>query len=352
VESDFVLTRAARPLLVAAFFGLAFAENSAAAASQAAEEAEDEDGAKAEAEDEEENEDGGPSTLETYYPPPVDGPAIRLPVSPTRLYFDGGYGISRDLSALPYIAGSAWNLRFALGGVWRWRGFSFDAEIPFANVTTIDITALPGMPDPTPEDAHQTRYSFGDVRLGVNWTAPLVGRETLVGGLGLRGHMATHSTRFLFHLRNGATVVYVLPYYFHIEPTLILGGALGRFSWVLNQGAIALVGPDGDVGEIHIVVPTIYFYDAHYAVAYAPVPFLGFSVELATTVQLNHVSGVEYQDFNNVRAAWVAPAIQIHAGAYRIDLIGRYGLTRGQELYGVLQYAGTHSATLRITRTF
>ena len=50
---------------------------------------------------------------------------------------------------------------------------------------------------------------------------------------------------------------------------------------------------------------------------------------------------------------WVAPALQIHpVPGYRVDLIARLGLTRGQELYGVLEYVGTHSFTLRATRAF
>jgi hypothetical protein len=48
----------------------------------------------------------------------------------------------------------------------------------------------------------------------------------------------------------------------------------------------------------------------------------------------------------------VAPALQVHAGAFRFDAIARFGLTRGQELYGVLEYVGTHSFTLRVTRMF
>jgi hypothetical protein len=84
------------------------------------------------------------SFLETYYPPPVDGPELRLPESPTRLYLDGAYAASNDLSALPYIVGSGKNFRFSLGGVLRWHRFSFDAEIPFAQVTTLDVTMVPG----------------------------------------------------------------------------------------------------------------------------------------------------------------------------------------------------------------
>ena len=68
-----------------------------------------------------------PSVLATTYPPPVAGPALRLPESPTRLWLDGAYADSKDLSALPYIAGRGRNVRVArgrglsLGGL-RFRG--------------------------------------------------------------------------------------------------------------------------------------------------------------------------------------------------------------------------------------
>jgi hypothetical protein len=59
-----------------------------------------------------------------------------------------------------------------------------------------------------------------------------------------------------------------------------------------------------------------------------------------------------FQRFNDVRAVWVAPALQGHFAGVRIDLIARIGLTRGQEVYGALEYVGTHSFTLRATRYF
>ena len=62
--------------------------------------------------------------------------------------------------------------------------------------------------------------------------------------------------------------------------------------------------------------------------------------------------GSGYGPYWSIRAVWVAPALQIHAADWRIDLIARLGLNRGQELYGVLEYVGTHSFTLRVTRGF
>jgi hypothetical protein len=288
-----------------------------------------------------------------YYPPPVDGPALRLPESPTRLYIDDSYAVATDLTALPYIAGTADNFRAAVGAAWRWRRFTFDGQIPL-NVTRINVTQVLNGP-PRPEDQRQTSVALGDITLGVTWTERVTGGEGLIAGLGLRGRLPTHTTNFDFTLPDGTIARFVIPYYFHIEPTVVLGGANGRFTYVMNQGVNLFVGPDGYFEQQHIVVPSIFFYDAHYAISYAPWSFLGASLELATMIQLNHVASTPDQDlrkFNDIRAAWVAPALQFYKGAYRIDAIVRYGLTRGQEVYGVLEYVGTHSATLRLTRHF
>ena len=285
-----------------------------------------------------------------YYPPVVDGPALRLPESPTRLYVDSAYAISDDLTALPYIAGTGRNLRIAAGGVWRWRRFSFDAQLPM-HITRIHVTSVLNQP-PLPEDEEQTKPSLGDLTLGATWTERFTDGEAVIGGVGVRGRIPTHTTRFSFHLNDGTIADFVIPYYFHVEPTLILGGAVGPFTYVMNQGAIVLWGPDANFDTEHITVPTIYLYDAHYAVGVAPWRFLGASVELATIFQLNHVPGVDFQKFNDIRAIWIAPALQVHVSNYRIDAIARIGASRGQELYGVLEYVGTHSFTLRVTRLF
>ena len=289
------------------------------------------------------------ATLAIYGPPPVDGPELRLPESVTRLSLDASYARSADLSALPFIAGSGSNVRFAAGGVWRRGRFAFTGELPFTQVTTLDVTAIPGGA-PIPEDAHQTAVSLGDLRVGADWTDHLT--SALVGGFGLRVRAPTHTTRFQFHLVDGSLASYVFPYYFHLEPTAILGGAFGRLTFVVNQGAIVLIGPDGDFGDQHIVVPTIAFWDAGYAVGYAPWDFFGGSVELGTDIQLNHVGGLDFQKLNDVRSVWLAPALQFHLGDYRLDLIARLGLTRGADLFGVIEYAGTSSVTLRLSRAF
>ena len=289
------------------------------------------------------------SVLQTFYPPPVDGPALRLPESPTRLYIDAAYAASGDLSVLQYIAGKGTNFRFALGGVWRWRRFSFEAEVPFANITTLDVTEVSGGGVPNPEQ--QTGTAFGDVRLGAIWTERLAG-EALVAGLGYRTRLATHTTRFDFYLpTNGDTVSYVFPYYFHLEPTVVVGGALGRFTYTVNEGILAMIGPDGDILGMHVIVPTVIFWDSHVAVSYAPFDFLGASVELGTDVQIKQANDPQFP-IDHLRSLWLAPALQAHFGDWRIDAIARVGLGRKSEQFGVLEYVGTSSYTLRVTLAF
>ena len=296
--------------------------------------------------------DDAGSVLSTFYPPPVDGPALRLPESPTRLYLDGAFAQSKDLSALQVIAGSGYNFRFALGGAYRGRHhITYEAEIPFLQITHINVTEVPGGGPPAPEDAHQTGYSFGDVRIGAIWTVPLAG-EALVGGFGLRTRLATHSTRFQFHLAtDNSLVTESFPYYFHIEPTAVLGGALGRFTFVVNEGMLVLAGPNGVIEGQEVVVPTIVFWDSHVALGYAPFDFLGASVELGTDIQVNSVNDPQFV-VKDVRSAWVAPAVQLHFGDLRVDLIARLGLTNGATFFGVLDYIGTNSYTLRVSRSF
>ncbi|HVZ73640.1 MAG TPA: hypothetical protein VHJ20_14775 [Polyangia bacterium] len=291
--------------------------------------------------------------LATYFPAPVDGPALRLPFSPNRLYVDLGYASTSDLSSLPYITGKARNLRLAAGGTWRWRRLAFSGELPMLQATTIDVATVMNQP-PVPADAHQTAYSLGDLRLGADWTVPLgdsVG-DSFVGGFGFRVRLPTHTTRFDFHLIDGSTAAYAFPYYFHLEPTAILGGVLGRFLFVVNQGAVVLMGPDATFSGIPIHVPTIAYWDAAYAVTWAPLDELAASVELSTDVQLNHVDGLDFQKFNDVRSVWLAPALQLHAGDTRFDLVARFSLSKSANLFGIMEYAGSTSVTLRASRPF
>jgi hypothetical protein len=283
-------------------------------------------------------------------PAPVDTAQLRNVEPRTRIYVDGTFAQSPDLSALPFIVGSGRNYRAALGGSLRWRRFQFDTELPAAQSTTLDLTQVPGGM-PIPEDQRQTALSIGDLRLGVQWTDALpIDALPLVAGFSLRGRVPTHTTRFQFHLVDGSLGVYGFPYYFHIEPAALLGGAVGDFSFVVNEGAIVLMGPDGNFFDLHIVVPTIAFWDSHYAIAYRLLGPLTISVELSATLQLNHVDGLDFQKVNNVRSLAAIPGVQLRLrDNLRLDVVGRWGLTHGADLFGVIGFAGSRSFTLRLT---
>ena len=287
--------------------------------------------------------------IEKFYPPPVDGPALRLPESPTRLYLDAAYADSKDLSVLPYIAGSGRNFRFAAGGVWRWNRLSLEGELAFANVTSLHVTDALNAGPPYPEE--QTGTALGDLRVGATWTERLAG-EALIAGFGYRTRLPTHTTHFDFLLpTNGDRVTYVFPYYFHVEPTAIVGGAIGRFTYVVNEGALIFVGPNGSFLGMNVDVPTLMFWDSHVAVGYAPWDFLGTSIEVGTDIQINRVNDPQFP-INSIHSLWLAPALQAHIGDWRIDAIARLGLGRGAEQFGVLEYVGTSSYTLRATLAF
>ena len=57
-----------------------------------------------------------------------------------------------------------------------------------------------------------------------------------------------------------------------------------------------------------------------------------------------------FPKLNHQRAAFLLPGLQIHLGHYRLDVIGRLGVTAGAGPIGGITYSGTNSITLRLTR--
>jgi len=295
--------------------------------------------------------DEGPRPWTDYAPAAADASQIRSPGPSSRLYLDAGLARSNDLSALPYMEGKGQNLRAALGASFRVRRFQFDFELPASQATTLDITHIPGG-EPEVEDKHQTSYCIGDLRVGAQWSAAPFAGVPFLAGVGVRGRIPTHTVRFRFHLPDGSIGLYSFPYYFHVEPALLFGGALGPLSLVMNQGPLILIGPDAVFEQVRFVVPTIYFWDSHLAAVLALARWLALSVELNTIFQLSHVDGLDFMKLNGIRAWSVLPGLQVHLGDYRIDAIGRIGLSRGAELFGVIGYGGSNSVTLRVSRSF
>ena len=292
------------------------------------------------------------SFLADYAPAPVEGPGLRLPVPQTRFYLDGGYGRTDDLSGLPLVAGSAYNYRFAAGGSLALGHFSLDGELTFSNITTIDVTQIPGG-TPIDVDKHQRATSLGDLRLGATWTHPLDHAGALIGGFGLRARLPTHTVVFQFHLVDMVSLgKYVFPYYFHIEPTAIFAASVGRLGFIANEGVTLMTGPDGNFQDLRIIVPNLLFWSAHYAIVWSPLSALALAADLQTDVQLNRVTVMYFEKVNGLVSADLNIDLQIHFGQYRVDLIGRRGLTQDSEVFGVLQYAGTNSLTLRFGASF
>jgi hypothetical protein len=282
--------------------------------------------------------------------PAIPAPALRGLVPSTRLYLDGSVVRSRDLSALPYIAGSGINARTAFGGSWHSGGLELSGEITFAQATRIEVTQVPGGM-PIPEDQTQTATSLGDSYLGLSYTHAFEEWPVAIGA-SLRGRIPTHTTIFQFHLIDGSLGRYPFPYYFHIEPALLLAGGWGPVSLVINEGPLVLLGPDGNFNELHIVVPTLWFWDSHAALAVALGETLGLSVELVTTFLTSHIDQPEFADLNGLVGVSLNPAISLRFERFQADLVGRWGLNKGAEAFGVITFAGTQGLLLRLSLFF
>jgi hypothetical protein len=286
-------------------------------------------------------------------PADVEAPRMRNVEPRTRIYVDGTVAASRDLSALPTIAGSARGARVAVGGSLKLGRFQLDAELPGFQVTRLDLLDVNEAIMIDPRDRRQTSYALGDARAGAQWTAALpIDTVAVVAGLGVGVRVPTHTGRFTFHLVDGSEGFYVLPYYFHVQPALLFGVAGGPITFVMNQGALVMLGPDGEVANLPVETPTLYFWDAHYALALRAASWLGLSLAASTTVQLSRLDPVMFPRLNHVRAAFLMPGLMIRAGASRIDLVARFGVTPGAEPLGVITYSGTRSLLLRVTREF
>ena len=284
-------------------------------------------------------------------PAAVEAPRMRNVEPRTCVYIDGTVAASRDLSALPTIAGRARGARLAIGGSWKIGRFQLDAELPGFQVTRLDLLDVNEAIMIDPRDRQQTSYGLGDSRAGAQWTAPMpTGAVATVAGLGVGVRLPTHTGRFTFHLVDGSEGYYVLPYYVHVQPTLLFGAAVGPVTFVMNQGALVMLGPDGEIANLPVETPTLYFWDAHYAVSVRAASWLALSLAVSTTVQLSRLDPVMFPHLNDVRAAFLLPGVMVRAGATRFDLVARFGVAPGAEPIGVITYSGTRSLLVRVTR--
>jgi len=55
---------------------------------------------------------------------------------------------------------------------------------------------------------------------------------------------------------------------------------------------------------------------------------------------------------NGLFSATVDVDLQVHIDRFRVDVVAHHGLTRDSDVFGVLQYAGTDSLTVRLGSYF
>jgi hypothetical protein len=59
-----------------------------------------------------------------------------------------------------------------------------------------------------------------------------------------------------------------------------------------------------------------------------------------------------FDKVNGLFGATLDVDLQVHFGRFRVDLVGHRGLTKNSDVFGVLEYSGTDSLTLRLGAYF
>ncbi len=173
----------------------------------------------------------------------------------------------------------------------------------------------PGRTAAHPRDPTRPASRSATFALGAIWTARSGGRSARSAGSACAPVSPTHTTAFQLsppadpdrragHLR---------------LPVLLPHRADGHPGWRARalhlrhqrRARWSSSGPNGKFLNGGGRLPTVVFWDSHLAIGYAPFDFLGASVELGTDIQINNVDDPQFP-INNLRSAWVAPAIQLH----------------------------------------
>jgi len=279
--------------------------------------------------------------------PPLQGLALGV-----SLYVDHTYETTNDLSTFWWVTGRGRNDRVAVGGLFQFGNFRFNAEVPM-QYTQLSIDSLMEVA-PTDADRSKAAFSLGDVSTGVAylWDLQIAAAKTYLG-LGLRVRWPTHTTKFRFGLMDGSTIEFGFPYYLHLAPAALLSTTLGPVSLTLNEGVLAMVAKDVWIGDILQPIPNVYFWESHAAIDLAATDWLDFSIEVLTCVQLNQVTVSNMSNLNDTRAVFITPGVTIDAGNYRLILAGRFGLPgRGSRDFGVITFSGANAYLARLSYMF
>jgi hypothetical protein len=293
-------------------------------------------------------------------PPGIDYPGI-VDLGPRMsLYIDHTYEYANDLSTFWWVQGRGNNYRVALGGLCAFGNLRMHAEVP-VQYTQLAIDTLMGN-EPAATDRIKAALSLGDVitDAAYYWDLPSDAKPTHVG-LGLRVRWPTHTTRFQFGLMKGGTIEFGFPYYLHLSPAAILSTSYGPVFLVANQGVLAMLAKDIDLGGILAKIPNMYFWESHVAAGLAATEWLAFTLEVLSVVQLNRVEMTnalaqppeEQTRVFTTRAVFFNPGATLDLGRYRLALAARLGLPGNSTRdFGVFTFSGTRAFLARLSYLF
>ena len=291
--------------------------------------------------------DPAPPDDPTPGPASMEYPGIQRLFLPTAIYVDHTYEQSSDLSTMAWVGGSGRNFRVGLGATWKRGAWNFSAELP-AQYTQLTIEKLQGQ-DPNPEDRTKGALSLGDLLLGSTYGFKTnAGPVDLALGAGLRVRVPTHTMQFSFRLINGKSISFGIPYYLHASPALIAAATWGDLAFTMNQGVLGMFSKDIDLGGIPQPVPTIYFWESHYALSLTGLGPLTVWTEVSYCHQLNPIEVVNFERVNGIDALSLQPGIALRFDRTSLIAEARIGLTKDTQDLGIVAFAGNHAFLLRM----
>ena len=280
-------------------------------------------------------------------PESMEYPGIQRLFLPTTFYADHTYQRSSDLSTMAWVRGSGKNYRVGLGAIFKFDAWNFSVELP-VQYTQLTIDKLQGQ-DPDPADRTKGALSLGDLLLGTTYGFKTsAGPVDLSLGAGLRVRVPTHTMKFAFRLINGGAIEFGIPYYLHTSPTIIARAALGPLAFTMNQGVLGMFSKDLDLGGIPQPVPTIYFWESHYALSLTGLGPLTVWTELSYCHQLNSIQVVNFERVNGIDALSLQPGLALRMDRYLLIAEGRIGLTKATQDLGIVAFSGNHAFVVRL----
>jgi hypothetical protein len=294
----------------------------------------------------------GAGPIQPFVPPGIDYPGI-LDMGPRlSLYVDHTYESTSDLSTFWWVRGRGNNFRVAVGGTYAFGGLRLHAEVP-VQYTQLAIDSLMQLP-PTDADRTKAALSLGDIITDAAYYWDIVGETMLTHvGLGLRVRWPTHTTKYQFGLIDGSTLEFGFPYYLHVAPAALLSTSYGPVFLVANQGVLAMLAKDIDLGGVLQRIPNIYFWESHVALGLAATDWLAFTAELLTFVQLNRVDVEQMTNLNDTKAVFLSVGPTVDMGNYRLAVTWRHDLAgRSSRDFGVITFSGSRALLVRLSYLF